>query len=107
MSDGTKFFKARNLSHKNWYTKRVLSDTNNRVTHRLPGFIDNCVPAIDCMRETTLEEARVITSERADAWSTALLKYCKGEYGGNHGVEDMWRESKHTAPLFGAYGERL
>lgn len=56
---------------------------------------------------STLEEVRRETAVRSTRWSICMSRYCKGEYGGDHGWEDMWRDMKLTEPLYGAFGEKL
>lgn len=80
------------------------------VTHRPVGNIPGCTPA---PRDGTFiavsaEEAAAITMARAEVWSKEMLKYVAGEYGGDHGYEDMKSAiDRGLKPMFGAYGEKL
>lgn len=55
----------------------------------------------------SLEDARKETDARASRWQKCMTKYNEGEYGGDHGWEEMWRDMRLSDPIHGAYGEKL
>jgi len=47
------------------------------------------------------------TQSRADRWEFYMNLYINGEYGGDRGWEDMWRDMNLSEAIYGAFGERL
>lgn len=80
------------------------------VTHRAIGDIPGCTPAprSGTYIPVKLEAAKALTMARAEVYSQEVMKYVTGEYGGDHGYEDMQSGiSRRLTPMFGAYGEKL
>lgn len=79
------------------------------VTHRAIGDIPGCTlaPREHTFVACTLEEAQVATGKRAEKWRISLLKYVNGEYGGNSGLEEMWKAIETQPALLGPHGEKL
>lgn len=93
---------------KQWYRRNAPPPAHD-VTHRAIGDIPGCTPAprSGTFVNTTLEEAQAETMARAEVWCRAVQAYCDGDYGGNDGEKEMWRNAKKGPELFGAYGETL
>lgn len=47
------------------------------------------------------------TMARGDRWAFHMNRYINGEYGGDHGWSDMWKDMNLSEPLYGAFGEAL
>jgi hypothetical protein len=81
----------------------------HKVTHRAIGDIPGCTPAPreHTFRDTSAEEAAGMTTMRAALYAAEIQKYVNGEYGGNHGLKEMWNAIERIKPLFGPHGEKL
>lgn len=79
------------------------------VTHREIGDIPGCTlaPREHTFRDCSAEEAAGQTLMRAQLYAAEVQKYVSGEYGGDHGLEDMWGGVAKIKPLFGPHGEKL
>lgn len=79
------------------FNRRNYLVNNNLVTHRQWGEIPFCVPAVDEFTELSSEEAQAFVLEKAEQHSKAIHAYIAGEYGGQTGLQEMWRDaSKFT-----------
>lgn len=79
------------------------------VTHRDIGDIPGITLAAreHTFVASTLAECQKITEKRANAYCEELMKYCRGQYGGNSGEKDMWSAVSRLPPIFGPHGEKL
>lgn len=79
------------------------------VTHRDIGDIPGCTlaPREHIFRDTSAEQAAGMTAMRATLYATEIQKYVNGEYGGNHGLKEMWNAIERIKPLLGPHGEKL
>jgi len=81
----------------------------HKVTHRAIGDIPGCTPAPreHTFKSSTLEECQAATAVRAEHWRVTMMKYVNGEYGGDSGLEDMWKAIQRQPALLGPHGEKL
>ena len=81
----------------------------HEVTHRAIGDIPGCTLAAreTIFRDCSADEAAHATASRADDYAAHVMKYVNGEYGGNHGLKEMWSAISQIKPLFGPHGEKL
>ncbi len=98
------------MGNKYWGYKRNGDKPFHDVTHREIGDIPGCTPAPrdGIYKPMDLQAAKRETFMRGKAYAEEVLKYCSGEYGGDHGYEDMQSAiSRRLTPMFGAFGEKL
>lgn len=81
----------------------------HKVTHRAIGDIPGCTmaPKEHIFRDTSAAQAAGQTMMRASLYAREMQKYVDGEYGGDHGLEDMWSAISRIPPLLGPHGEKL
>jgi len=72
-----------------------------------PKALHNAPEPEGIFRPVTTTLAGMQTQSRADRWEFYMNLYINGEYGGDRGWEDMWRDMNLSEAIYGAFGERL
>lgn len=70
-----------------------LRPKSNYVVHRQRGDIPGCTPAVDIFVGYSEEEARAHVIAQADKYCNAIRSYVNGAYGGQHSLQEMWRDA--------------